>query len=123
VIRVALIAAAGALGALARYGVGVVAGTATGTSFPWTTFAINLAGSFALGLLVAAAPGRWPADVTVAVGVGFLGAFTTFSTFSNETVTLLRGGHVAVAATYVLASMVVGIAAAAAGYGLGRTTV
>ena len=59
-------------------------------------------------------------DLTLALGTGFLGAFTTFSTFSMETLTLLRDGRVAAAAAYVTASVVLGIAAAGAGWLLGE---
>jgi CrcB protein len=119
-MRLALIALAGAAGALARYGVSLAVGPPGTGGFPWATFAINVAGSFALGAVLAVAPGRWQPDVAAAVGVGFLGAFTTFSTFSNETVTLLRDGRAAMAALYVAASVGVGLLAAAAGYAGGR---
>ena len=115
-MRIALLAAAGAAGAIARYGVGHVVGART---FPWATLGINVLGSFLLGVLVQAAPGRLDDDVRVALGVGFLGAFTTFSTFSYETVALVRDGRATTAAIYVLASVVVGIGAAAVGYRIG----
>ena len=124
-MRVVLVAVAGAVGALARYAIGVAAGPtdAGAGAFPWATFAINLAGSFVLGLVLAVAPGRWSPDVTVAVATGLLGAFTTFSTFSNETMALVRAGHAPVAAAYVVASVLVGLAAAAAGHAAGRAVV
>ena len=116
-MRVALIAVAGAAGALTRYGVGNAVGVRT---FPWATLAINVIGSFLLGLLLQAAPGRLDDDVRVALGVGFLGAFTTFSTFSYETVTMLRDGRAGAAALYVAASVMAGIAAGALGYRFGE---
>ena len=115
-MRVALIALAGAAGALARYGVATAVGMRT---FPWSTLAINLAGSFLLGVLVQAAPRQLGDDVRVALGVGFLGAFTTFSTFSLETMTMVRDGRAGAAALYVVASVVAGVAAAAVGYRVG----
>ena len=121
--RVLLVAGAGAAGAVLRYGLGVMAGPVERGAFPWTTFAINIAGSLLLGVVLAVAPGRWSADVTIAVGTGFLGAFTTFSTFSNETMALVRSGHAPMAAAYVAASVVVGLAAAAAGHAAGRALV
>ncbi len=114
-----LVAVAGAAGAVARFRVGLAAPVGRG-EFPWATLAINVAGSFLLGAVLAFAPGHWSDDATVAVGAGFLGAFTTYSTFSNETVALVRGGHLALAGAYVLASVVVGLAAAAVGYSAGR---
>jgi len=108
-----LVAVGGVLGVLARYGVG----RATPDAGIWATAAINVAGSFLLGLLVA---GAWLSrDVRDAVGIGFLGGFTTFSTFSVHVVQALDAGEPGRAAGYVLASVLGGIAAAAAGYALG----
>jgi fluoride exporter len=113
-----LIGVAGAAGALARYQVGLAAGD---RSFPWATLGINLVGSFLLGLLVEVAGERgWPDTTTLPLGIGFLGAFTTFSTFSVETQTMLRDGRTAAAATYVAASLVGGVLAAALGYATAR---
>jgi len=116
-VQVLLVGVAGAAGALSRYGIGRAIGP---QSIPWTTLGINLAGSFLLGLLLTTAPGRWSEEATVAAGVGFLGAFTTFSTFGYETHTLLRTGRPATAAVYVIASVVGGVIAAALGYAAGR---
>lgn len=116
-MRLLLIGAAGAAGALARYGFGAAVGART---FPWATLAINVLGSFLLGLLVASGPGRLGADVRLALGAGFLGAFTTFSTFSHESVTMVREGRLASAAIYVAASVVGGLVASVIGYLFGR---
>ncbi|MCU1452995.1 MAG: crcB, partial [Acidimicrobiales bacterium] len=113
-MKLVLIALAGALGALSRYGVGAAIGVRT---FPWATLAINLSGSFVLGALLTAGVRRnWPEGVTVPLGVGFLGAFTTFSTFSYESITLVRTDRAGMAAAYVVASVAGGLAAAALGY-------
>lgn len=112
-----LIGVAGAAGALARYGVGVAVGVRT---FPWATLVINVVGSFLLGLLVATGQARLSADARLALAAGFLGAFTTFSTFGHESVTMVREGRVASAATYVGISVVGGLAASAVGYLSGR---
>jgi CrcB protein len=113
-MKVALVAVAGAAGALARYGVGVAVGV---RSFPWATLGINLTGSFLLGVVITVGTERgWPETTTVPIAVGFLGAYTTFSTFSFETYTLLRTDRAAVAMVYVAASIVGGIVAAALGY-------
>ena len=86
-------------------------------SFPWATLGINVAGSYLLGLvLVLGARRDWPEAVTVGIAVGFLGAFTTFSTFSYESYTLLRTDRAGAAAAYVLASVGLGVVAAALGY-------
>ena len=79
--------------------------------------AINLAGSFLLGVLVKLAGDRgWPDSTTLPLGVGFLGAFTTFSTFSVETQTMLRDDRLAAAGAYVGASVLGGVVAATLGY-------
>ncbi|MBA2283162.1 MAG: CrcB family protein [Acidimicrobiia bacterium] len=120
-MQLALVALFGAAGACARYGLGV-ATNAQAAAFPWTTLAINVAGSFALGLVLGGGPGRLSPQLVTAAGTGFLGAFTTFSTFSHETQTMLRDHRASAAAAYVALSVVGGIAAAAAGWALGRRT-
>ena len=116
-MRAALIGIAGAAGALCRYGIGVAVGV---RSFPWSTLGINVAGSFALGLLVEVARTReWSPDVTAPLAIGFLGAFTTFSTFAVETDVFLRTDRVGTALLYVASSVGLGLAAAAAGYRTG----
>ena len=112
---VVLIAAAGSAGVLARYGVGLLSPSI------WATLAVNLVGSFALGFLVHA--GRdLSEEARNALGVGFLGGFTTYSTFSVQTVLEADGGRPGLAAIYVAVSVAGGIAAAVAGYVLGRAT-
>jgi fluoride exporter len=117
-VRLLLVGVLGATGALARYAVGSAVGQ---TSFPWATLAINVAGAFLLGLLVVAGAARWDEDIVIGAGVGFLGAFTTFSTFGVETHTLLRGERYGAAAAYVAASVLLGVAAAALGWSVGRS--
>ena len=112
-MAVLLIAVAGAAGVLARYGVGQL------TPSMWATFGVNVAGSFALGLLVHVAR-DWPSESRDALGVGFLGGFTTFSTFTVQAVLETDGGRAGIAALYVGASVAVGLAAATAGYLAGR---
>lgn len=113
-----LVALAGAAGATARYGLTSAVGP---RAFPWTTLGINVAGSFALGLVLRVALARgWPDTSVLPISAGFLGAFTTFSTFSNETYALLRDDRVGAALGYVGISVLAGLAAAAAGSGIGR---
>jgi CrcB protein len=117
----AAVAAGGALGAPARYGIALAVAVTPGT-FPWGTFWINVSGSFALGLLLAVLLARFPADryLRPLLAAGFLGAFTTYSTFAVETNLLLRNDHIGVALAYAGASLAAGLAAAAAGLRLGR---
>jgi CrcB protein len=119
-VKVALIGAFAAAGGMARYALGVMIGVRT---FPWATLVINLAGSLALGVVLKLAIDReWPDRLVAAIAIGLLGAFTTFSTFSYETFTLVRTDRVATAAVYVLVSVLGGIAAAAAGYAIASAT-
>lgn len=110
------IALGGALGALARYGLSGWVQERLGLAFPWGTLAVNVLGcllmGFALRYFQELRPGP---ELRALVGVGLLGAFTTFSTFSFETVALLENGAWGRAATYTLASVVVGIVAVYAG--------
>jgi CrcB protein len=117
----AAVAAGGALGAPARYGIALAVAVTPGT-FPWGTFWINVSGSFVLGLLLAVLLERFPADryLRPFLATGFLGAYTTYSTFAVETDLLIRNGHAGVALAYAGASLAVGLAAAAAGLRLGR---
>jgi CrcB protein len=118
-VKVPLIAVAGALGALSRYAVGSWVGP---RPFPWATLGINVVGSFALGLLLHLSVLRdWPATTTGPLAIGFLGAFTTFSTFSYEVQDLLRSERAAAAATYVGLSVAGGVLAAVAGYAVARS--
>jgi len=111
-----LVAIGGLAGVLARYGINRM--TLHTDALLWSTVGINVIGSFFLGLLVA---GSWfHRDLREAIGVGFLGGFTTFSTFSTQIVVEVEAGNGGKAAAYLLASVVGGIAAAAAGYIVGR---
>ncbi len=112
------IALGGAAGSVARWWIGSLAPDA---AFPWATLAINVAGSLLLGMLVrAAVVSAAPAELRLALTVGFCGGFTTFSTFSLETVRMAQSGAWGRAGAYVLASVLLSLAAVAAGMYLGR---
>ena len=116
---IALLVLGGAIGAPARYLVdGVVQSRSRGVA-PWGTFVINVSGSFVLGVVTGAVlyHGLGPLPKT-ALGTGFFGAYTTFSSFSYETVRLLEEGSVATASLNAIASVVIGLAAAALGIAL-----
>lgn len=114
------VAAGGALGACARYGVSLVLPGVSG-GFPWATLAVNVLGCAVLGWLLAD-PSRFAAspDVRTFLGTGVCGALTTFSTFSVEAVVLVQRNEPGHAALYVASSLVVGFAAAAVGFWVGR---
>jgi len=111
-----LVGAAGLAGVMTRYGVTRL--TLHSDALLWSTAGINILGSFLLGLL--AAEHWFSRDTREAVGVGFLGGFTTFSTFSVQIVLEVDGGRTDKAVLYLFVSVVGGIMAATAGYVLGR---
>lgn len=117
-----LVAIGGAIGASLRYVVGRVMGPQADIAIPWHTFVVNITGAFALGLLVVlAARGGWPGWWRPLVAVGVLGGYTTFSTFSLETVELALHGRYGAALLYAAGSLVAGIAGCALGIAVGRS--
>lgn len=106
-MRYLLVATGGALGAMARYGLSGWISNAGSGRFPYGTLAVNIIGSFIIGFFLTLAYERfsWSPDLRIFFTVGFLGAFTTFSTFSYETVELLREGIYLVAAINMAASL------------------
>jgi CrcB protein len=112
-MKVLLVAVFGAMGALSRYGVATAVGP---RNFPYATMAINIVGSFALGAVLTLASQRIRPDLATGLAVGFLGAFTTFSTLSWDSFSLLKDGRPAAALVNVLISMILGIGAASLGY-------
>lgn len=121
-IKILSVAAGGALGAVARYLVNLspLAG-ATG-NFPLPTFVINVVGSFLIGFVVIAFADRAHIgeNISIAIVVGFIGAFTTFSTFEMEIYSLARDRHFVTAFAYLVLSVVLGFAGLLAGVALGR---
>jgi CrcB protein len=116
------VASGGAAGALARFGVDLLVEGHVDALFPWSTFAINVSGCFLNGLLVALVVDALGAPAWASRGliVGFLGAYTTYSTFGAETYDLTELGHWGLACANVAASAAVGVAAVALGQALGR---
>jgi fluoride exporter len=111
----------GVCGTAARYALERIIHVAPGT-FPWSTFVVNVSGCFVLGVLFTLIIERWPPSryVRAFAVVGFLGAYTTFSTYTVEAVTLAKDHHSDIAGAYVLASVVVGLAAVYAGISIAR---
>jgi len=113
------VALAGALGALARYAVHGMAQSRTASQFPFGTVVVNLTGSFLLGLLVGLVTYQGlDADVRTVVGTGFIGAYTTFSSFSYDTFGLFEDGVTSAALANALGSVAAGLALATAGFAL-----
>jgi protein CrcB len=118
----AAIAGGGALGGGARYLIEEAAPVRAG-AFPWATFSINVAGAFALALLLVFILDVWPPTryLRPFAAVGFLGAFTTFSTWMVETAELLAHSARGLATAYVAGSLLAGLAAVSLGLVLGRS--
>jgi len=114
------VALGGALGSLARYACSGLAVRWFGSSFPWGTLLVNVSGSFAIGVLAAlvAADGRplLGSDARAFAMVGVLGGFTTFSSFSLETLNLVRSGAIGAAGANVALSVVLCLAGAWLGF-------
>lgn len=119
----ALVAIFGAAGAVSRYWVDGRISDLTHGQFPWGTFVINVVGAFALGILVALTTERLliSPNWRVALGIGFLGSFTTFSTYAYESVKLAEDGAVGLALVNSVGMVALGLLAAALGLALGRT--
>lgn len=121
-VRLLAIAGGGAAGAVARYWVSGRVYQWLGTGFPWGTLAVNVAGSFLIGLLAILLIERMPysAEWRSLLIIGFLGAFTTFSTFSLETLALIEQADYAKALANALLSVVACLAATWLGVVAGR---
>jgi CrcB protein len=117
----AVVSLGGGLGSIARYGLARAWTTPPG-GVPWATLTTNVTGSLALGLLMVYVNEVWPPSRLRRpfLGVGVLGGFTTFSTYTNETRALLADGHLALAAAYALAGLAAGLVAVWAGAALAR---
>jgi fluoride exporter len=122
-VTYALVAIFGAAGAVSRYALDGWISDLTHGQFPWGTFAINLAGAFALGLVVAVTTERLlpHPDWRTALGIGYLGSFTTFSTYAYESVKLAEDGAVGLALLNSVGMLALGLLAAFCGLALGRT--
>jgi len=119
--KLACIAGGGAVGALLRYGAGSLVARAYGGTFPLATMTVNLAGSLAIGVCLGLFEQAVVSEaVRAGLLIGLLGAFTTFSTFSLETVQLLRDRQYVPALANVGISCAVGIALVFAGLFVGR---
>lgn len=117
-MQVLLVALGGALGSVARYGVGVAVARALGTGFPWGTLVINVVGGVLMGLLAARTTPE-SENMRLLIGVGGLGGFTTFSTFSIESVRLFEHSPV-LSLAYMAASLGLSVGGCALGLMIGR---
>ena len=118
----AYVALGGAIGASLRYGVGKAAFKAFGSGFPWGTFIANVTGGLAMGLLAGWLAFRVSGDenLRLFLGVGLLGGFTTFSSFSLEALRLIETKSFGTAGLYIFGSVILAIAAVFAGLLIAR---
>lgn len=120
ILLAASVALAGGIGAVARFILDDVIRTRVKTAIPFGTIVINVSGSLLLGLLAGVALNHQiPAGMQTAIGTGFLGGYTTFSTASVETVRLIQSGRTPRAVANALGTVVLALAAAGAGLGAG----
>lgn len=120
--KLCMLALAGALGTLARYGLAGFIQRINGVSFPWGTVAVNLTGCFLAGLLWALFENRWAVsgEMRVIMLVGFMGAFTTFSAMILESGELMRSAEWISALANLAVQNVIGFAALLIGAAVGR---
>ena len=120
-LEVLFVALGGAIGSVARYLLGGWFAARFGAAFPYGTFVINVTGSFIIGLFLAYAQDRVSLSPywRLFFAVGFVGGYTTFSTFEYESVRLFQDGEMLLGALYLMGSVVTGGVAAIAGIALG----
>ena len=121
-LKILFVAIGGSLGAVARYLINISPLAGAAGKFPLPTFIINITGSFLIGFLMIVFADKFDINenVRIAVIVGFLGAFTTFSTFEMEIFTLIRDREFVTGFLYLFLSVFVGFVGVVAGVALGR---
>jgi CrcB protein len=120
-VNVLFVALGGAFGCAARYLAGAWIVSRLGAGFPWGTFFVNVTGSFLIGVvLVFAEGGALPAGARLFLAIGLLGGYTTFSTFSYETLRLMADGDVVAALLNALGQLLIGFVAVYLGIVVGR---
>jgi CrcB protein len=122
--RIVVLSIGGALGVNARYWLGVLMDRWVDSRFPWATVTINVTGSFAIGFLAVILAHHWPHPLgRLFVVTGFLGGYTTFSSFAFESVKLWEDGRPRLSAANTVGSVMAGLAAVALGVALGRAVI
>ncbi len=121
-MQILIVAVGGAIGSVCRFLTGVAVTRLAGPAFPWGTLTVNVVGSFAIGFLTELVARKLNAsmEIRLLIVVGFLGGFTTFSSFSLDTMALIERGATAAALSYVLASVVISLLATFGGLAFGR---
>jgi fluoride exporter len=118
--QIILVGIGGGVGSILRYLVKVAAEKIYGNSFPLATFTANMLGCLLIGLLLGyfTKNQNIPSDWSLLLITGFCGGFTTFSTFSSENLNLIQSGNYFTAMAYILGSLILGVLAVFAGFGL-----
>ncbi len=120
-MNVLLGAREGPIGAAAGYRAGASIASRFGPDFPWGTFIVNVSGSFLIGVILSlVGGGQLPAGARLFLAVGVMGGYTTFSTYSNETLQLIQGGEFGAATFNALGQVVAGLVGVYLGVVLGR---
>ena len=121
-VKLLLLALAGALGTLARYGTGVLVERHATGYFPWPAFAVNMIGCFLFGAFYAFAEERtgWTGETRLIVLTGFMGAYTTYSTFAFDSAAFMRESQWLLAATNILTQNILGVALLLIGVFVGK---
>ena len=120
-MNVLLVALGGAIGSVARYLAGAFIANRFDPGFPWGTFIVNVSGSFLIGVILSfVGGGLLPAGARPFLAVGVMGGYTTFSTYSHETLQLMQGGEFGAAMLNALGQVITGLIAVYLGVGLGR---
>lgn len=121
-LKYLMVGIGGGLGSILRFWLGSYIGTRMGTRFPYGTFVINITGSFLIGVVFAFLTARtqWSPNWRYLIPIGFIGGYTTFSSFEYETLQTIRDGQIGLGLLYVAASVAVGFAAVWGGMMAGR---
>jgi CrcB protein len=121
-LKYLMVGIGGGLGSILRFWLGSYIGTRMGTRFPYGTFVINITGSFLIGVVFAFLTARtqWSPNWRYLIPIGFIGGYTTFSSFEYETLQTIRDGQIGLGLLYVGASVAVGFAAVWGGMMAGR---
>ncbi len=119
-LSVVVIASGGALGALTRWGISLFIASHVSSAFPWATFSINIVGCIVIGLASALVSKVQTLYLGQFLIIGFLGAFTTFSTYSMEGINLIMTDKWATGLAYIVSSNILGLMAVIIGFKIGK---
>ncbi len=121
-LKYVMVGVGGCLGSILRFWVGSYIGSRLGTRFPYGTFVVNVTGSFLIGLVFALLTARtqWSPNWRYLIPIGFIGGYTTFSSFEYETFRIIHDGQIGMGFLYVALSVIVGFVAVWGGVMTGR---